>query len=136
MSTLRALQTENLYGLEDLGIQFHYPERFYKVVTEEDTIYLIHGHELVGGTGGDVPAVRLFKKGGGSCICAHFHKTSEYFHRGISGKITRCYSLGCGMSLQPDYLRVHQWNHGHAVIHNYTQNYHVENKRLFNGRVF
>ncbi len=136
LGTLRALLTENLYGLEDLGIQFHYPERFFKVVSNEDTLYLIHGHELVKGGGGDAPAIKLYKKGGNSSMCAHFHKTSEFFHRDLSGKVTRHYSIGCGMSLKPDYIRVHQWNHGFAVIHNYGQNYHVENKRVFEGRIF
>jgi hypothetical protein len=136
LSTLRALLTENLYDLKNLGIQFHYPQRFYKITTDEDTIYLIHGHELLRGGGGDVPALKLYKKGGTSSICAHFHKTSEYFHRDLSGKVTRHYSIGCAMSLKPDYIRVHQWNHGHALIHNYSQNYHVENKRIFDGRIF
>ena len=105
-----------------------------KIRAGKFTIY--HGHEFRG-SGGVNPARWLSLKAKISSAVGHFHKASEHVWRDSNDNTMVCYSFGCLCELSPDYLPENEWTQGCAVIHlEKNGDFHVENKKIINGRVY
>ena len=130
LSNLAVLTMDSLFDLKQLGIEYIQPSNH---LTIED-LYLVHGHEVLR-SGGATPAIKLYKKTGVSTMCGHFHRSDEYWHRDITDKVHRCYTLGSLCTMSPEYLRLHNWNHGFAFIERSLATYHVQNKRIIDNEI-
>ena len=100
-------------------------------------LYILHGHELFRGFGGQVnPARTAFLRTMHNVIVGHHHQTSEHTEKTIDGSIITTYSQGCLCGLKPDYMPNNKWNHGFALIEMNNENYKLENYRIVRGEVY
>jgi hypothetical protein len=96
---------------------------------------IIHGHEIYG-SGGVNPARALYLKTGTSVIQSHVHRTSEHAEPDLDGKLKACWSVGCLSDLRPKYNPNSKYNHGFAHIQtSFNGDFHVDNKKIFNGKI-
>jgi len=97
---------------------------------------LIHGHEFVGGAFGPVNIARgLYNKGKTSAIQGHNHQTSEHTEPDMNDKVTTTWSAGCLCELHPAYMPINKWNHGAALVELDGEDFHVQNKRIYKGKI-
>lgn len=95
-----------------------------------------HGHEFGKSTFSPVNVARgLYMRAKANAICGHSHQTSEHTERDVNDKIITTWSVGCLCELSPEYAPFNKWNHGFAFITRNGSDFHVENKRIYNGRV-
>ena len=80
----------------------------------------------------------LYLRAKANTICGHHHRTSEHTEMNINGKITTTWSVGCLSELHPAYMPINSWNWGFAMVtlSDDKKSFEVENKRIFNGKVF
>ena len=97
---------------------------------------VIHGNEFKGG-GGVNPARALFLRAKDNVLAGDKHKTGENNEGSLNGSLVTTWSVGCLCDLNPEYLPFAHtiWNHGFAYIEIEGDNFHVENKRIKNGKV-
>lgn len=97
----------------------------------------IHGHEYGRGAFSPVNAARgLFLQTKHSAVKGDCHTTSEHTEPNIFGNIMTTYSVGALCGLTPKWLPLNKWNSGCAMHFNTDKNlYHLENKRIFRGKV-
>jgi hypothetical protein len=97
----------------------------------------IHGHEFGNTFASPVnPARGLYLKGKETSIGAHYHQTSSHSEKSMTDDITVCWSVGCLCDMRPDYRPINKWNHGLAVVTSDGEQFHVENRRVINGKVY
>ena len=97
---------------------------------------VIHGHEYRGGGAINV-ARSLFLKAADNVLTGHYHRSQEYIHRTLDGKVIGAWSVGCLSDLTPSYMMKNQWNLGFAVVHlKADKNFVVENKKIIKGTVY
>lgn len=77
---------------------------------------VLHGHELVGGSGGANPAYGAFVKTLSNVLIGHFHKTSNYVQSTMHGDVISVYSQGCLCGLHPLYMPINKWNLGYSYV--------------------
>lgn len=94
-----------------------------------------HGDKMKG-AGGVNPARSLFLKFKRHAICGHFHRTTESTEKVYDGEVVVTYSTGCLCELEPRYLEVNNHNHGFALIEMDGDNFTVNNKKIFNKKVY
>ena len=98
----------------------------------------LHGHEWKYGISSPVnPARGYYLRAKATCIAGHLHQTSEHSEKDLHESIVTCWSLGCLCDMRADYARYNKWNHGFAVVTvDDDGEFEVDNKRIFDGRVF
>jgi predicted phosphodiesterase len=95
----------------------------------------LHGHEYRGG-GGVKPARSLYLKAGQSTTIGHFHKTDDYTKVQLDGTRVECLVTGCLSTLNPDWMRKTEWNHGMSVFHvDSDGGFEAHNHRIIDGKV-
>lgn len=100
---------------------------------------VVHGHTIfMGQTSPASPARTVYMKAKKSCIASHCHQTSEYNTKTIHEEPITCWTTGCLMSLNVEYNKHgNNYNHGFATIKTEKNgNYMVNNRKIFNGKVF
>ena len=99
-------------------------------------LLILHGHEFFGSPSQAVnPARGLWLKTYTSSVIGHLHKTSEHTEQTLDGKIKTTWSLGCLCGLTPEYARINKWNHGFAIVQEDGKGWHMNNYRIYNGKV-
>lgn len=118
----------------------HFKEYGIQVVRDKRPImlgklHLLHGHEYRGG-GGVNPARWIYLRARSVAMVGHFHRSSEHHERNIANKLEASWSVGCACSLTPSYAPLNNWNHGYAFVSfDRSGDFHVLNRKVFNGRV-
>jgi predicted phosphodiesterase len=108
-----------------------------KRVVKLGKLNCIHGHEYPGGFVAPVNVARgLYLKAKRSGIQGHSHQTSEHTETDINGGITTTYSLGALCHLNPGFMPLNKWNHGFAIVEIFKGGeFHVDNRRIYNGKI-
>jgi hypothetical protein len=97
---------------------------------------IVHGHEFPTGINSPVNIARgLYLRGKTSAMAGHHHQTSEHTDPDMNGKIVTTWSVGCLCELHPNYMPINKWNHGVARVRIDGAQFHVENKRIYEGRI-
>lgn len=110
------------------------------VVVRHDTpivvgkLNILHGHEIPSFSAVN-PARGMFLKALECTLSAHLHRTSQHAEVTMSGKLNTSWSIGCLCQLHPEYARINKWNHGVAGLEFDGDDFEVENKRIFEGKV-
>lgn len=96
---------------------------------------IIHGHELFQ-SNAPVNFARTLQQNLGVCaIAGHRHNTSEHSQKNADNKYITCWSLGCLCDMSPEYAIINKWNHGFAMLDLIRNDFHVDNKRIIDGKV-
>jgi len=106
-----------------------------KRIMKAGELNIIHGHEYFGSFSPVNIARGLFTKGKVSAMQGHNHQTSEHTEADMNGKITTTWSVGCLSELHPMYMPLNKWNHGFAFIEIDGEDFQVQNKRIYKGKV-
>jgi len=106
-----------------------------KRIMKAGELNIIHGHEYPGAFSPVNIARGLFTKGKVSAMQGHNHSTSEHSEADMNGKLTTTWSLGCLSELHPLYLPLNKWNHGFAFVEIDGDDFQVQNKRIYKGKV-
>jgi predicted phosphodiesterase len=106
-----------------------------KRIMKAGELNIIHGHEYPGAFSPVNIARGLFTKGKVSAMQGHNHQTSEHSEADMNGKLTTTWSLGCLSELHPLYLPLNRWNHGFAFVEIDGDDFQVQNKRIYKGKV-
>jgi predicted phosphodiesterase len=106
-----------------------------KRIMKAGDLNIIHGHEYPGAFSPVNIARGLFTKAKVSAMQGHNHQTSEHTEADMNGKITTTWSLGCLSELHPLYMPLNKWNHGFAFVEIDGQDFQVQNKRIYKGKV-
>jgi predicted phosphodiesterase len=133
LSDLDAIQLDNVFALDELGIELIDHKR-----VKFGSLNVIHGHEFGQSFFNPVnPARGLFLRAKTSTIAGHNHQTSSHHENNINGKQTACFSTGCLCDLEPEYrpMAYTKWNHGAAIIELEPDYFKVNNFRIIEGRV-
>lgn len=128
-------QLRNLLNLEERNIEFVDDLRLMHL--GKLTIY--HGHETRNGISQPVNISRgVFLRANDCALVGHSHRTSEHTSNTIRGKVIGTWSTGALCELSPAYNPVNNWNHGFAYVEHEisTGNFHVQNLKIINGKVY
>ena len=106
-----------------------------KRIMKAGELNIIHGHEYPGAFSPVNIARGLFTKGKVSAMQGHNHQTSEHTEADMNGKLTTTWSLGCLSELHPLYMPLNKWNHGFAFVEIDGEDFQVQNKRIYKGKV-
>lgn len=107
-----------------------------KRIMKAGDLNIVHGHEFGGSIFSPVNIARgLFLRAKVSAMQGHNHQTSEHTETNMNGKITTTWSLGCLAELHPAYLPINRWNWGAATVDIHGEEFDVQNKRIWNGKV-
>jgi hypothetical protein len=106
-----------------------------KRIMKAGELNIIHGHEYPGAFSPVNIARGLFTRGKVSAMQGHNHQTSEHTEADMNGKITTTWSLGCLSELHPLYMPLNKWNHGFAFVEIDGDEFQVQNKRIYKGKV-
>lgn len=128
-----AFNLQSLMWLEQYGVEWIDGRTFAKF----NSLNVVHGHEFGQNVFSPVNIARgLYLRAKSHAICGHWHQTSEHNEKDINGKIITTWSVGCLCDLSPRYRPANQWNHGFAILHRDGKNFHVENKKIYEGKVY
>jgi predicted phosphodiesterase len=107
-----------------------------KRIMKAGDLNIIHGHEFGTGFFSPVNVARgLFLRAKVSAMQGHNHQTSEHTEPNLNGQIVTTWSLGCLCELHPAYLPINKWNLGFAVVDINGDNFEVQNKRIWKGKI-
>lgn len=107
-----------------------------KKIIHAGDLCILHGHEFGQSVFSPVNVARgLYMKGKVSAIQGHNHQVSEHTEPDMKGRIVTTWSQGCLCELHPEYLPINKWSHGFALVDLDGDNFHVRNKRIWNGKV-
>lgn len=106
-----------------------------KRIIKAGDLNIIHGHEYPGVFSPVNIARGLFTKAKVSAMQGHNHQSSEHSESDMNGKITTTWSLGCLSELHPLYMPLNKWNHGFAFVEIDGEDFQVQNKRIYKGKV-
>ena len=121
--------------LSDAGVDVNFVEDWR--VAKFGKLFVVHGHEVGRGGGGQHPARWLHLRTQNSSVCGHFHRTSEFTTKDINGKLSTSWSVGCLCDLSPDYLQHNQWNHGFGFVDlQKSGSFSFQNLRIVDGVVY
>lgn len=131
---LKLFELEDLLKLSEIGI--HALKKYDHIKIGK--LACIHGDTTFRRGSGVSPARTLWMRTKVSCIASHVHRSSEYTDKNFYGEISTCWTTGMLMHPNVDYCRhVDQYNQGFAIIHKELNgDYEVENKKIYNGKVF
>jgi predicted phosphodiesterase len=101
-------------------------------------LFILHGHELFGGSGGVNPARGTFLKTFDNVVVGHYHKTTSNTEITMSGDIISVHSVGCLCGKTPYFMPINRWNSGfgYCELDIKTGDYIFHNKQIINGKVF
>ena len=136
-----------LFDIEAVRNAWHGPagirEHGIQLVADQRPIMLgklrvLHGHEKGRGVSSPVNQARgAFLRLLSSVLEGHGHRQSEHTERTADGDIIACWSTGCLCDLYPEYARINRWSQGFATVEvEKSGDYHVELKRIIDGKVF
>lgn len=135
-------QTPELTQLDNLAIAALLKLRDYSIIPVDKMHHLkagnftlVHGHEVMRSGGKANPSYKLFQSIQTAAMCGHLHRTSEYWHKDIDGKLIPCFTVGALCNLKPQYMPHNNWNHGYARVAVDGDQFCVHNKRIIDGRV-
>jgi hypothetical protein len=113
LAGLPSLSFESLMAFDHYGITC-VPHTH---VIQAGKLSVIHGHES-GNANGDLvnPARWLSLRAKDCAVCSHFHRTSAYTDRRITGFETVYYSTGCLRGRTPDWKPLNNWNWGFGML--------------------
>lgn len=99
---------------------------------------VLHGHELVGGSGGVNPARGAFVKTLSNILIGHFHKTSNHVESTMHGDVISVHSQGCLCGMNPLYMPINKWNLGFSYVEHEikTGQFIIHNLKIINGKVY
>jgi predicted phosphodiesterase len=128
------IQLESVLRLNDLNIEVVKDKRPIKI----GKLTVLHGHEIVGGSGGVNPARSMFMKTYDNVLVGHFHKTSTNTETSLSGDVIATHSVGCLSGLTPSYMPINRWNLGFAYceLQIKTGEYHLDNLKIIKGKIY
>lgn len=107
-----------------------------KTIIKAGGLNILHGHEFSQTVFSPVNIARgLFLRAKVSSLQSHCHQVSEHTEPDLNKGITTCWSTGCLCELYPDYMPINKWSHGFAIVDVDGENFEVQNKRIFKGRV-
>lgn len=107
-----------------------------KQIIKAGGLNIAHGHEFTGGGFAPVNVARgLFLRAKTSAMQGHNHQTSEHTESDMDGKVTTTWSTGCLCELHPMYMPINKWNHGFAMVDIDGEDFHVQNKRIYKGKI-
>ena len=106
-----------------------------KRIIKAGDLNIIHGHEYPSAFSPVNIARGLFTRAKVSAMQGHNHQTSEHTECDMNGKIVTTYSVACLSELSPLYLPLNKWNHGFAYVEIDGKEFHVQNKRIYKGKV-
>jgi len=128
-----AFNLQSLLWLDQYGVEWIDGRTFAKF----NTLNVVHGHEFGQNVFSPVNIARgLYLRAKSHAICGHWHQTSEHNEKDLNGKIITTWSVGCLCDLSPRYRPANQWNHGFAILHRDGKHFHVENKKIYEGKVY
>lgn len=129
---LRVLSMPELLGLSEHDIEWIHG----RTKATIGKLSLFHGHEWGKSVFSPVNVARgLYLRAKASAICGHSHQTSEHTERDINNKIVTTWSVGCLSELSPEYSPFNKWNHGFGIVKRSGADFHVQNFRIYNGRL-
>jgi hypothetical protein len=133
IANMKCLSFESVFKSKELDIQIVRPQQ---VMHVGKYLNILHAHEFGGGCYNPVnPARGAFLRAQNNCIVSHHHQSSEHTSSDIRGNVTSAWSLGCLSELNPPFLPINKWNHGHATLHVEKNDFEVENHRIIKGKV-
>lgn len=107
-----------------------------KRIIKAGGLNIIHGHEFASGFFSPVNVARgLYLRGKTSAIQGHNHATSEHTEPDMNSNITTTWSTGCLCELHPAYMPINKWNQGFGFVEVDGNNFNVQNKRIYNGKI-
>lgn len=135
-------KASELAGVEDFELRNLLAKRCEVTVIDDKRIIkagglnILHGHETGTSVISPVSIARgLYLRAKASSLCGHHHRTSEHTESNINQDIVTTFSVGCLSELHPAYLPINNWNHGVAVVEVDGKNFHVTNRRIYNGKI-
>ena len=129
---IRDFNLQSFLGLKELGIEWVHGRT--KALIGK--LSLFHGHEFGKSVFSPVNVARgLYLRAKASAVCGHSHQTSEHTERDVNDKIITTWSIGCLSELSPEYSPFNKWNHGFAIVKKSAGDFHVQNFRIYNGRL-
>ena len=129
---VRAFSMQELLGLGERDIEWVHGNTKANI----GKLSLFHGHEVGKSVFSPVNVARgLYLKTKASSICGHSHQTSEHTERDVNDKIVTCWSIGCLSELSPEYAPYNRFNHGFGIVKKNAGDFHVQNFRIYNGRL-
>ncbi len=109
-----------------------------KRIIHANDLDIIHGHEFAQSVFSPVNIARgLQLRAKTNAIQGHNHISSEHTEPNLRGGIKTTWSMGCLCELHPEYMPINKWNHGCSYIElsNNSNEFHVDNKRIYNGKM-
>ena len=107
-----------------------------KRIVQAGGLNIVHGHEFPSGIASPVNIARgFYLRGKTSVLGGHHHRTSEHTEQDMNGNITTTWSVGCLSELHPAYMPINSWNHGAAIVEVSGSDFHVQNKRIYKGKL-
>jgi predicted phosphodiesterase len=131
------LECLNLKSLLDPKDEFGIKTVPDKRIVKIGHLNIIHGHEFGHSFFSPVnPARGLYLRGKETCICAHYHRTSQHTEKSMSENIVACWSIGALCDLRPEYLPMNNWNHGFAIVERDGKEFHCQNFKIIKGKIY
>lgn len=133
-----------LYGLQLLSLSELLELKKYEVkkiasmqIMKMGELWVAHGHEFIGGSGGENVATKMLNKVKRNIIFGHFHFPQETVHSNLIDDTPHgSWSVGCLCQLKPTYHPHNNWGHGFALVeHHKGGTFSVDNKKIINGKV-
>jgi len=133
-----------LYGLQLLSLAELLELKKYEVkkiasmqLMKMGELWVAHGHEFIGGSGGENVATKMLNKVKRNIIFGHFHFPQETVHSNLIDDTPHgSWSVGCLCQLKPTYHPHNNWGHGFALVeHHKGGTFSVDNKKIINGKV-
>lgn len=133
-----------LYGLQMLSLSELLELNKYEVkkvasmqLMKMGELWVAHGHEFMGGAGGENVATKMLNKVKRNIIFGHFHFPQETVHSNLIDDTPHgSWSVGCLCQLKPTYHPHNNWGHGFALVeHHKGGTFSVDNKKIINGKV-
>lgn len=126
-------ELRNVLKFKELGIQ----EVKSKQIAKAGKLNILHGHEFGHSVFSPVnPARGLYMRGKENAMIGHHHQTSEHSEKSLNDSVVTTWSTGALCGIKPDYLPFNKWNLGFAMVKfNKSGEFHVDNKRIINGKV-
>jgi predicted phosphodiesterase len=137
---LPELAFEKLMDLESIGIQYYSnvdrlnmnfpPVRIGK-------LYVLHGHEIMLGSGTVNLARTMYLKTHVNVIFGHHHQSQNYIFKKLDGTYEGSWAVGCLCNLSEQYQPMNNWINGFCTIKYNPQTgyFKVRNKLIIDGQI-
>lgn len=109
-----------------------------KILIKAGKLNITHGHLTIRGVFAPVNSARgVYLRTKVSTLISHVHNSSEHTEKDLNDGMVTCWSIGCLCTLSPNYdsqSTKHNTGFAHVTIEN-NGDYHVQNKRIHNGKI-